>query len=149
MAAAQIFTTRGRDGPGMDATAIDHVNLRIPADGLDAAVEFYRDALGFEIENRDLYESGEKPFFSVRLTPASVIHLRPAENFEPPTETAFDHVAIEFAHDIDELRGHLDAAGVEIDRQLEPLGATGVAPAVYVTDPFGYTLELKAAPDDD
>jgi len=148
MAAAQIFTTRGRDGAGMDATAIDHVNLRIPADGLDAAVGFYRDALGFDIENRDLYESGDKPFFSVRLTPASVIHLRPAENFEPPAETAFDHVAIEFAHGIDELRDRLDAAGVEIDRQLEPLGATGVAPAVYVTDPFGYTLELKAAPDD-
>jgi catechol 2,3-dioxygenase-like lactoylglutathione lyase family enzyme len=149
MAAAQIFTTRGRDGAGMDATAIDHVNLRIPADGLDAAVGFYRDALGFDVENRDLFESGEKPFFSVRLTPASVIHLRPAEDFEPPAETAFDHVAIEFAHDIDELCDHLEAAGVEIDRRLEPLGATGVAPAVYVTDPFGYTLELKAAPDAD
>ncbi|ELK45168.1 glyoxalase, partial [Haloferax sp. BAB-2207] len=109
----------------MDATAIDHVNLRIPADGLDAAVGFYRDALGFDVENRDLFESGEKPFFSVRLTPASVIHLRPAEDFEPPAETAFDHVAIEFAHDIDELRDHLEAAGVEIDRRLEPLGGDG------------------------
>ncbi|KAB1185014.1 MULTISPECIES: VOC family protein [Haloferax] len=132
----------------MEATAIDHVNLRIPDDAVDDAVEFYGDALGFDIENRDLFESDEKPFISVRLTPVSIIHLQPTEDFHPPTDRAFDHVAIEFDHTIDELQEHLDAAGVEVDRQLEPLGATGVAPAVYVTDPFGYTLELKAQPDE-
>ncbi|KAB1190044.1 VOC family protein [Haloferax sp. MBLA0076] len=130
----------------MDVTAIDHVNLRIPEDGLDDALAFYSDALGFDIENRDLFEAGEKPFVSVRLTPVSIIHLQPTSTFQPPNETAFDHVAIEFDHTIDELRRHLEDGGVDIDRQLEPLGATGVAPAVYVTDPFGYTLELKARP---
>ncbi|WP_411965831.1 VOC family protein [Haloferax sp. YSMS24] len=133
----------------MDARAIDHVNLRIPEDGIETAVAFYSEALGFDIENRDLFESGDKPFISVRLTPVSIIHLQPAANFDPPAETGFDHVAIEFDHTIDELRESLDAAGVEVDRQLEPLGATGVAPAVYVTDPFGYTLELKALLSDE
>lgn len=128
----------------MDASAIDHVNLRIPEDGVETAVAFYGDALGFDVENRDLFESGDKPFVSVRLTPVSIIHLQPTAAFHPPDETAFDHVAIEFDHTIEEIRDSLDAAGVEVDRQLEPLGATGVAPAVYVTDPFGYTLELKA-----
>lgn len=132
----------------MDATAIDHVNLRIPDDGVEEAIEFYRDALGFDIENRDLYESGDKPFFSVRLAPDSVVHLRPDAEFEPPTGRAFDHVAIGIDHDVEEIESTLSAAGVDVDRRLEPLGATGVASAVYVTDPFGYTLELKAVRDD-
>jgi catechol 2,3-dioxygenase-like lactoylglutathione lyase family enzyme len=128
----------------MDATALDHVNLKIPDDSLDEAIEFYGSALGFDIENLDLYESGEKPFVSVRLTPVSIIHLQPSSDFDF-AQTAFDHVSIELDHSIQEITDHLDAAGVSVDRELEPLGATGVAPAVYVTDPFGYTLELKTS----
>lgn len=128
----------------MDATEIDHVKLRIPADGVDTAFAFYRDALGFGIDGMDLYESGEKPFFSVRLAPGAVIHIEPDEGFESPARTAYDHVAVRIDDTIAGIEQDLDAAGVEIDRRLDPLGATGVAPAVYVTDPFGYRLELKA-----
>ncbi|OYR64617.1 lactoylglutathione lyase, partial [Halorubrum ezzemoulense] len=36
-------------------------------------------------------------------------------------------------------------AGVEVEKRLDsPLGATGEAGAVYVRDPFGYRVELKA-----
>ncbi|GGJ05110.1 hypothetical protein GCM10008995_13660 [Halobellus salinus] len=128
----------------MDATEIDHAKLRIPADGIDTSLGFYRDALGFGIDGMDLYESGDKPFFSVRLTPGSVIHVEPDKGFEPPARTAYDHVAVRIDDTIDGIERDLQAAGVEVDRRLDPLGATGVAPAVYVTDPFGYRLELKA-----
>jgi lactoylglutathione lyase len=128
----------------MDATEIDHLKLRIPADGVDTAVEFYRDALGFGIDGMDLYESGEKPFFSARLAPGAVIHLEPDEGFEPPARTGYDHVAVRIDDTIDGIERALAAADVEIDRRLDPLGATGVAPAVYITDPFGYRVELKA-----
>ncbi|MFB6091640.1 MAG: VOC family protein [Haloquadratum sp.] len=128
----------------MNGTAIDHVKLRIPTNGIETALAFYRDALGFDIEGMDRYESGEKPFFSVRLAPGAVIHLEPDASFEPPARNAYDHVAVRIDDDIDGIEAALDAAGVGIDRRLDPLGATGVAPAVYVTDPFGYRLELKA-----
>jgi lactoylglutathione lyase len=128
----------------MDVTEIDHVNLHIPPDGVEAAVEFYRDRLGLTVENRDLYESGDKPFFSVRLAPGAVVHLQPDEEFEAPADANFDHVALRVDADVESLKAMLSEAGVAVDRELEPLGATGVAPAVYVTDPFGYTLELKA-----
>ncbi|MDS0294087.1 VOC family protein [Halogeometricum luteum] len=131
----------------MDVTEIDHANLHIPADGVEAAVEFYRDRLGLAIENRELYESGDKPFFSVRLAPGAVLHLQPDESFEASAGDGFDHLALRVDAGIEELKSQLDEAGVDVDRELEPLGATGVAPAVYVTDPFGYTLELKAARD--
>ena len=128
----------------MDGTGIDHAKLRIPADGVDTALGFYRDALGFGIDGMDLYESEEKPFFSVRLAPGAVLHLEPDEGFEPAARTGYDHVAIRIDDTIDGIARELAAAGVEVDRRLDPLGATGVAPAVYVTDPFGYRLELKA-----
>jgi catechol 2,3-dioxygenase-like lactoylglutathione lyase family enzyme len=129
----------------MDVAAIDHVNLTIPADGVERAVEFYGSTLGFDVENRDLYEADEKPFVPVRLAPDAVIHLAPDEAFEPPSGSGFDHVALVLEASITEIRLWLDAAGVEIERSLEPLGATGTAPAVYVRDPFGYVIELKAA----
>ncbi|WP_336024341.1 VOC family protein [Halobellus salinisoli] len=130
----------------MNGIAIDHVNLSIPDDGVETAVEFYRDALGFDIDGMGLYESGEKPFFSVRLAPRAVIHLEPDADFDPASErTAYDHVAVRIDETIDGIESALSAAGVDIDRRLEPLGATGVAPAVYLTDPFDYRIELKAA----
>lgn len=127
----------------MEIDAIDHVNLKIPEDGIEAAIEFYQDGLGFDIENRDLYEADEKPFVSVRLNDAAVIHLRPSESFVPPAKDSYDHVAIVTPEPIDAIKQQLETAGIEIDQELEPLGATGVAPAVYVTDPFGYFIEIK------
>jgi lactoylglutathione lyase len=128
----------------MDVTEIDHVNLHVPADGVETAVEFYRDRLGLAIENEGKYASGDKPFVSVRLAPGAVMHVQPDEDFEAPDDANFDHVALRVDADIESLKAELADAGVAVDRELEPLGATGVAPAVYVTDPFGYTLELKA-----
>ena len=59
----------------MDATAIDHLNLRVPADGTEAATDFYQDRLGFAIEGMDRYEADEQSFFDVRLAPEHVLHL--------------------------------------------------------------------------
>ncbi|MFB6170330.1 MAG: VOC family protein [Haloarculaceae archaeon] len=128
----------------MDAATIDHVNLKIPADGVDDALAFYRDGLGFEADRLDAYESGEKPFFAIRLTDENVLHLWPDDSFDPPTGTNFDHVAVRLDESIADVKATLDAAGIDVDREFEPLGATGTAPAVYVEDPFGYRLELKA-----
>lgn len=129
----------------MNVKAIDHVNLRIPVDDLSAAVQFYGDALGFEAENLDLYERGEKSFFSFRLSETSVIHVRPVDDFEPPSGHNYDHVALLVEESISEVKDRLVDAVVEIESELEPLGATGVAPAVYVRDPFGYLIEIKEA----
>lgn len=128
----------------MNATEIDHAKLLIPIDGVETACEFYRDALGFGIEGMERYESGEKPFFSVRLAPGAVLHLEPKDSFEDPGD-GYDHLAVRVDDTIDGIETALDAAGVEIERRLtSPVGATGVAPAVYVIDPFGYRIELKA-----
>lgn len=129
----------------MRSSHLDHVNIRIPETRVDDAVAFYRDTLGFDIEDLDAYRRGDRPIFSVRLSATSLVHISPSETFEPPAETNFDHLAIVVDDSIEEVREQLTATGVEIERTGTPKGATGTAAAVYIRDPFGYRLELKTS----
>ncbi|WP_066416418.1 VOC family protein [Halorubrum aethiopicum] len=128
----------------MKARHIDHVNLRIPEDGVADTREFYGDGLGFGIEDA-LFEAGEKPFLDVRLSATGVIHLWPTAEFEPPTATNYDHVCVVVEESLEAIEAELAEAGIDLERTLEsPLGATGEAAAAYVRDPFGYRIEIKA-----
>lgn len=127
----------------MNPHHLDHANLQIPENRVDDAVAFYRDTLGFPLEDLEAYRAGERPIFSVRLSETSLLHLSPTEAFEPPTAENFDHVAIVLEDSIDEVKTELRNAGTAVERESTPKGATGSAPAVYVRDPFGYRLELK------
>jgi catechol 2,3-dioxygenase-like lactoylglutathione lyase family enzyme len=133
----------------MDARAIDHVNFMIPEAGIDDALAFYRDTLGFETENLDAYREGERSLFTFRLGESCVIHVSPDEAFDAPTERNLRHVCLVLAASIDEIKRTLDEAEHDVRRESTPLGATGRNPAVYVEDPFGYVLELKAAQGSD
>ncbi len=128
----------------MNVTALDHVALRIPADGLEAALDFYRDRLGLATENVDRYRRGELDVFSVRLTDTALVHFQPIETFERPTDNAYDHLALVVDEPTAALREGLADAEITVEAEADRLGATGVAPAFYVRDPFGYRLELKA-----
>lgn len=130
----------------MRARAIDHINIQVPEDRVDDAVAFYQEGLGFSPENLDAYREGERPLFSFRLTDASVIHIRPVDpsEFEPSDRSSYDHFAIVLDADIDKIHATLEEADIDIRRSSNPLGATGRNPAVYVEDPFGYVIELKA-----
>lgn len=132
----------------IDAEAIDHVNLRIPEDRIEELVGFYADTLGFGIEDLEAYRDGDRPIFTVRISETAVIHVSPVPDgeFEPPARENFDHVALRVPEDADATERALADAGLETERSESPVGATGVAPAVYVTDPFGYRLEFKQAP---
>lgn len=127
----------------MNAKRIDHLHLRIPADEIDHAIEFYRDHLGFALEDLEAFENGDRPIFHFRLTLDSIIHIRPVDDFIPPERQNFDHVAIILDEDIQDVKHELEDAGVIIEREGTPDGARGSAPAIYVRDPFGYLIELK------
>lgn len=129
----------------MDVRAIDHVNFLIPEDRVDEALAFYRDALGFGVEDLEAYREGDRPLFSFRLGESCVIHVSPTDEFEAPSEQNFRHVCLVVEATREEVKAKLDEAGYEVRRESNPLGATGRNPAVYVEDPFGYVLELKQA----
>lgn len=143
-ASVVIFLATTTQRSTMHARTIDHVNLRVPADGLDAAREFYEEGLGFPLEGVDRFESGDKPFFDVRLAPENVLHLWPSEGFAEPAGDSYDHVALVVEEDVGTIKEQLARAGIDVERELDsPSGATGEAGAVYVRDPFGYRVELK------
>lgn len=129
----------------METRAIDHVNLAIPVDGVEDALGFYRDALGFDVEDLAAYRNGERSIFTFRLGETSVVHVSPTDDFEPPSKRNFVHMCLVLEEPIDEIRDLAAREGLDVEREGNPLGATGRNPAVYVSDPFGYTLELKAA----
>jgi catechol 2,3-dioxygenase-like lactoylglutathione lyase family enzyme len=132
----------------MDVRSIDHVNLRIPEDGVDDALDFYHDRLGLGVEGLERYRDGDQPFFDVRLAPAHVIHLWPTDEFESPSGDNYNHVALIVEDDIEAVKERLSVAEVPVESDLDsPLGATGRAPAVYVRDPFDYRIELKEPTD--
>ena len=128
----------------MEPRAIDHINLKIPPDSRDRALAFYRDTLGFDADRLERFTAGEIPFFAIRLTDRSVIHFWPDPDFEPPTGENYDHVSIHLDASIESIRDQLDEADVPLEDDREVLGAAGTARAVYVRDPFGYLVELKA-----
>lgn len=129
----------------MRAEVIDHVNLRIPRDGVDDAVWFYRDLLGFAAENLEGYRAGANTLFAFQPVQGCKINIRPVAQFEPPGVN-FDHLAVVVDSSSEELRAVLAEAGVEITRERDRSHLAGAAVAVYIKDPFGYTLELRPRP---
>ncbi len=129
----------------MEVERIDHVNIMIPEDGVEAALTFYRDRLGFEPLKLDKYRQGERTSFAFRMGETSMLHVRPKKDFEKPEQKNFDHFCIMVDRTREEVKTVFDED--EILREGTPWGPGGRAPAVYVEDPFGYVIEIKETLD--
>ncbi|MFB6159080.1 MAG: VOC family protein [Candidatus Nanohalobium sp.] len=130
----------------MKVERLDHINIRIPKDKVEEAVEFYRDILGFEAKKLDKYRDKERTSFAFQPSQNSMIHVRPKENFKKPKKKNFDHFCLITNDSITELKEKWGSK-VEIERESNPWGPGGRAPAVYIKDPFGYTIEIKENPE--
>ena len=128
----------------MKGSGIDHVNIRIPEDGVEEAVDFYGEVLGLEPMKLEEFRNDERTSFFFRISEDAVINIRLEENFEEPSDKNFDHFCINLDEKIDKVKEILEENGVEILREGTPLGAEGRGPGVYIRDPFGYKIELKA-----
>jgi len=129
----------------MEATAIDHVNVRVPEDELDDYVSFYRDGMGFDLEYYDEYRAGERDFFYVRLGPECIVHVSPRETVPERTGETVNHFAVLVDEPMAEVKARIEAAGVEVLTEAVREGAVGEQPCIYVSDPVGYTVEFKTA----
>jgi catechol 2,3-dioxygenase-like lactoylglutathione lyase family enzyme len=116
----------------MPVTAIDHVQLAMPAGGEDEAVAFYEGMLGIPHVPKpaNLASRGGCWFERGGLK----VHLGVEQDFRPARKA---HPALL----VDDLAGLVDtlrAAGIE-PRTDEPLEGYD---RVYVDDPFGNRIEL-------
>lgn len=129
----------------MNGDKIDHINIRIPDNGVEEALRFYRDALGFETMKLEEYRNDERTSFFINISDQALINIRPKKSFSKPSGKNFDHFCITLDEGPEDIKEVLERNGIEIVRESTPLGADGRAPAFYVKDPFGYKLELKSS----
>jgi catechol 2,3-dioxygenase-like lactoylglutathione lyase family enzyme len=124
---------------------LDHVVLRVR--DLDAALRFYRDALGCAIERR----IDALGLVQLRAG-SSLIDLVPIDSplgkagGSAPAADAknVDHICLRIeAFDADALAAHLRAHGIEPGEVGTRYGAEGNGPSMYVRDPDGNVVELK------
>jgi glyoxylase I family protein len=132
--------------PAIVATGLDHVVLRV-AD-LDRAMHFYRDILCCPVDKIQ----ADIGLWQLRAGSA-LIDLVPldgklgsAGGAGPGAEGHnLDHFCLRLAAwDEPALRAHLAAHGIAIVESGPRYGAEGTGPSIYVKDPDGNTVELKA-----
>lgn len=128
----------------MKGSGIDHINIKIPEEGIEEAINFYQEVLGFGPMKLEEFRNGERTSFFFRISEDAVINIRLEENFEEPSDRNFDHFCIVLDEKIEDVKEILEENDIEILREGNPLGAKGRGPGVYIRDPFGYKIELKA-----
>jgi catechol 2,3-dioxygenase-like lactoylglutathione lyase family enzyme len=126
--------------------ALDHIVLW-SAD-VERSVAFYRDVLGCAAERYDEWRAGSAPFPSVRLSESTLIDVFPggAADAGGQTPRNLHHfcLAVECA-DIAALADTLRERGVAVEGDPVPRwGAHGDGSSIYVHDPDGNVVELKA-----
>lgn len=118
---------------------IDHVALRVH--DLPAMLKFYTDALGCTLvrkqEDKGLY---------LLHAGRGLIVLHAVEDAGPgKTRAHLDHICLRLAaFDPAAIRTHLQAYGVDCGTPVLRDGATGESQVLYIRDPEGNVVELKA-----
>ena len=120
----------------------DHLVLRC-AD-VERSLAWYVGRLGLIGVRVEAWRAGEVPFPSVRITPTTIIDLipRPAGEVHP-AERNVDHFCLVVDTEsvtYAERSGQFDV----VDGPGRRYGARGEATSIYVTDPDGNVVELRA-----
>lgn len=117
---------------------IDHVVV-VCAD-VERSVAWYRDKLGLEPLRLEAFRDGTVPFVSMRISDVALIDLVPGER----SGENIDHFSLHVEADLVQV-----AASGEFDVVRPPttiFGAQGDGPGMYIRDPDGNVIELKAYP---
>jgi glyoxylase I family protein len=132
--------------PAIAVAALDHVVLRV-AD-LERATTFYRDVLNCPVEKWQ----PEIGLLQLRAG-AALIDLVTLDGklgreggAGPGREGRnLDHLCLRLDRfDEAALRAHLAAHGIDCGEVAQRYGAEGTGPSLYIKDPDGNTVELKA-----
>ncbi|HEY5624526.1 MAG TPA: VOC family protein [Gammaproteobacteria bacterium] len=126
-------------------TKLDHVVVR--ARDLEKLVAFYCDVLGCSLERRSKTVEG---LVHLRAGTSFIDIMRAGADYDPPTggRGNMDHLCIQIEpFRQDEMAEYLARNGVGPGDFGRRFGADGDGISVYIRDPEGNEVELKAAPE--
>jgi catechol 2,3-dioxygenase-like lactoylglutathione lyase family enzyme len=126
--------------PLVRASGIDHVVLVVPPEQIEAVTAWYRDELGVAVEGAEEFAAGQRIFVTLRLDATTIIDVLPGER----TGENVNHVALLVDADVDAVA----ASGrfVVESGPADLSGAQGQGRGIYVRDPAGNLVELRAYP---
>lgn len=124
---------------------LDHVAFSCRLPPLDVA-RWYERVLGLEAVDFEAYESGRRPFPSVRVNALTIIDFMHSPSTDPANGLAeHSHMCLCFTKDVfDHLIDRLKKHGVQYSHPPKLLsGAKGKGWAVYLKDIDGNNVELR------
>ena len=117
---------------------IDHVVVN--CSDVERSMAWYRDKLGLEPLRVEEFRRGEVPFVSLRISDVALIDLIPGER----SGVNIDHFSLWVDADLDAVTTSGDFDVVSPPKTI--FGSQGDGPGMYVRDPDGNVIELKAYP---
>jgi catechol 2,3-dioxygenase-like lactoylglutathione lyase family enzyme len=127
---------------------IDHVVLRVS--DLARALVFYRDVLGCTVEvARETIGLWQLRAGRAMIDLVPVTGKLGAAGGAPPGPEGrnVDHICLRIEpFDEPSLRAHLARHGIDAGATESRIGAEGVGPSIYISDPDGNVIELKGPP---
>lgn len=122
----------------MKISGIDHVVVRVT--DLDRAIQFYSKVLGCTLE----WRRDELCLAHLRVGTA-FIDLLAGQPLPAGPGRNMDHLCLTVAgFDLETVSDHLRAHGVVVGAAAERFGASGWGQSIYIVDPDGNGLELRA-----
>ena len=116
---------------------LDHIVLDV-AD-VERSLAWYTELLGLEGDRVEQWRAGEVPFPSVRVHAGCIIDLFRSDR----TGENMDHLCLVVdPADVDAVAA--DGRFTVLEGPVDRYGARGVGRSVYVADPDGNTVELRA-----
>lgn len=121
----------------MEISGIDHVVVRVV--DLDRSIGFYCQILGCKLE----WRRDELALAHLRVGSAFV-DLLAGQPLPTGPSRNMDHLCLTVVgFDLEQVRDHLLAHGVEVGSAAERFGASGWGQSLYIVDPDGNGLELR------
>lgn len=126
----------------VQVTAMDHIVLRVS--DVERSLDWYVNMLGLEPVREDEWRAGDCPFPSVRISSDTIIDLISGDVDHDARN--LDHFCmVVSAESMDEVR-RSGAYDIVRDPDFDLFGARGMADGLYIRDPDGNEIELRAYP---
>lgn len=123
----------------MHVSGLDHIVLRCR--DIETTLAWYQRHLGLAPVRADEWRAGTAPFPSVRIDATTIIDL--IAGFDADRGPGhLDHLCLVVTHE--DLASVRTAGELTIVDEGDRFGAQGVATSIYVRDPDGLTVELRA-----